>query len=569
MRAKLHGQALLMVTVALVAMFGLLGLAVDLGWEFYVHKTARAAADSAALAAVRHARASLQGTAGPYTCGSGGPGGMTCQPTLINCGAASGNLAVGCQFAAVNGFPDGGLDGRQSLRIESDIGTPGCGVTTPATCVPTAPGVAALYWVHAIATETVPQVFSGILGNTTGTVSADATAALLSVVVPGSIILLNREYDTSGAGRGIDLSAQGSATITAPGGVLLAANTGSVGHAGGSSNVTAPFTYIRGSGTADWAYKNGFPDLAFFQDPESGKGQPPMDPMQASNTFIAVPNGTLTTVQCPNYVCPSGNYYATAVISQKTLATGNPISIGDGFQFDGGPFGGFLFFGGVTFSGNVTLGPGRYVLAGVKQGNTLLDIGNGSVSGGSGADAGRIFILTDSSYGGDAIMSAVVQGVPNKNWTSLGFGDSVLKSGNGTFSLYGLNSAISSLPSELQNFAPVVMWQDQHNSSILYDANGYVRNSTVCGGDGADRACPNTAQNNPELTIWGGSKSETTTIAGVVYQPRGAWTTIHSGTNFTGSLALITGALDMQGSPTLNLSGEGLPITTLTSVLVH
>jgi len=565
MRSKRDGQALLMVTISLVVMLGMLGLAVDLGWEFYVHKTARAAADSAALAAVRQARAGLLGTAGPYTCTTSG---VTCQPTLVNCGAANGNLATGCQFAAANGFYDGGIEGRETLRIQANVGSPGCDAVSPPNCVPTAPGVAALYWVHVIATETVPQLFSGILGNTTGVVSADATAALVNVVVPGSIILLNREFDASAAGRGIDFSGQGSATVKAPAGVLMASNTGTVGHAGGSSDVSAGFTYIRGAGTADWSYQNGFPDLAFFQDPESGKGQPTLDGGQASRPYIGVPDGILTSAQCPTGVCPSGNYFATSVVNQKTVATGNPITVSDGLRFDGGSFGGFVFFGGVTFSGSVGLGPGRYVLAGVRSGNTLLDIGNGAVSGGSGGDAGRIFILTDSSYGGNAILSNVVAGVPNKNWTSLVFGDTTLKSGNGAFSLFGLNPNMG-LPSDLEGFASLVMWQDQHNSTIRYDEDGYVMNSPDCGGDGADRACSNPNQNDPQLTIWGGKQSATTTIAGIVYQPRGAWTEVHSGTNFNGALTLITGAIDMQGSPTLDLTGPGMPITTLTSVLVH
>lgn len=555
--AKRDGQALMLVTFALVAMFGLLGLAVDLGWAFYVHKTAQAAADSAALAAVKQARSHVLGTTGPYSCNTVG---FTCQPTPINCSAAGGNLATGCQFATANSFADGGAEGRQTVRIAADVGSP----------APGAPGVTALYWAHVVATETVSQFFSGILGNTTGVVSAEATAALVPTIVPGSIILLNRQYDTSAAGTGKDLTAQGSATVSAPHGILMAAKTGTVGHTGGSSNVTAGFTYIRGAGTADWSYQNGFPDSAFFQDPESGKGQPPLDPAQPTRPYIGVPNGVLTAAQCPSGVCPSGNYFATSFVDQKTVATGNPITVSDGLRFDGGTFGGFLFFGGVTFNGSVTLGPGRYVLAGVRSGNPLLDIGNNAIYGGSGSDAGRIFILTNSSYAGDATMASVVAKVPNKDWTSLVFGDATLKSGNGSVSLYGLNgSGGSGLPGELKGFANIVIWQDQRNSRILYDSAGYVRNSPDCGGDGADRACPNTAQNDPQLTIWGGKQSSTTTIAGIVYQPRGAWTQIHSGTNFNGALTLITGALDMQGSTTLNLSGAGLPITTLSCVLVH
>lgn len=567
MGTRRDGQALLMVTVALIAMFGLLGLAVDLGWGFYVHKTARAAADSAALAAVKQARAGVLGTVGPYSCGSRG---FTCQTPLINCGSATGNLATGCRFAGTNGFTDG--EGSQSVRIEANIGEAGCDTASPPNCVPTAPGVAAVYWVHVVATQTVPQLFSAVLGNTTGVVSADATAALTSVVVPGSLILLNREYDTAARKMpGMDLYAQGSAKITVPAGILMASNAGSVGHAGGSSNVSAAFTDIRGSGTADWTYTNGFPDLNFFQDPESGKGQPPLNSAQATFAGVGVPNGILTTAQCPGGTCTSGNYYATSHNKQTNQdeATGDPITVPNGFRFDGGSFGSFLFFGGVSFSGDATLGAGRYVFAGVQPGNTLLDIGNGSISGGTAGvlDAGRIFILTDSSYGGDATMAAVVAKVPNKLWTSLVFGQTTLKTGNGTVSLYGLNDSLS--PTELQGFAPVAIWQDQHNSTILYDSKGYVRNSPSCGGDGADRACPNTAQNDPQLTIQGGTQSGTSTYLGLVYQPRGAWTEIAANTNYNGALALITGAIYMPGSATLNLIGGGLQITTLTSVLVH
>ncbi len=44
------GQALVMVTLALFSMLGMMGLAVDLGWSYFVQKEAQAAADTAALA---------------------------------------------------------------------------------------------------------------------------------------------------------------------------------------------------------------------------------------------------------------------------------------------------------------------------------------------------------------------------------------------------------------------------------------------------------------------------------------------------------------------------------------
>ncbi len=41
-----------MVTLSLFAMFGMMGLAVDTGWSYFVQKQAQAAADAGALAAV-------------------------------------------------------------------------------------------------------------------------------------------------------------------------------------------------------------------------------------------------------------------------------------------------------------------------------------------------------------------------------------------------------------------------------------------------------------------------------------------------------------------------------------
>ena len=58
-RQKSSGQALVMVTMGLVAMAGLMGLAVDMGWSFFVQKQAQAVADAAALAAVQEAMAQV------------------------------------------------------------------------------------------------------------------------------------------------------------------------------------------------------------------------------------------------------------------------------------------------------------------------------------------------------------------------------------------------------------------------------------------------------------------------------------------------------------------------------
>src|SRR5207245_510117 len=119
------GQALPMITLSLIAMCGMMGLAVDLGWSFFVKRSAQTAADAAAQAAAQQALDAV-GQAGAFTCSGG----------QITCAAeapcnAGGNLTTGCLYAQQHGFSTGGDAGRQNVTIAA-------GVTSPA---PTVPGV--------------------------------------------------------------------------------------------------------------------------------------------------------------------------------------------------------------------------------------------------------------------------------------------------------------------------------------------------------------------------------------------------------------------------------------------
>ena len=100
-RKNSSGQAMVMVTLSLMAMAGLMGLAVDLGWSFYVQKDAQAAADGVAMAAAQEAYSGLDGnfSAVSTTCTTGN---LACTTTTINtvvtCTAAltASTLADGC-----------------------------------------------------------------------------------------------------------------------------------------------------------------------------------------------------------------------------------------------------------------------------------------------------------------------------------------------------------------------------------------------------------------------------------------------------------------------------------------
>lgn len=162
-----------MITVSLVAMFAVMGLAVDLGWMFYVKRTAQSAADAAALAAARGALITV-GQAASFTCGVN----VDCSTNAVTCsGSFSNNLTMAsggaCWSAAQNGFSPGGSSGRQNVTFAGNVVTNPLGCAP--NCIPTAPGVVPVYWATARVTENVPQLFSSVIGRMTGTVAARAT----------------------------------------------------------------------------------------------------------------------------------------------------------------------------------------------------------------------------------------------------------------------------------------------------------------------------------------------------------------------------------------------------------
>src|SRR5262249_24451612 len=114
-----RGQALIMVTLALIAMFGIMGLAVHMGWSFFIKKSAQRAADAAALGAAKAAFPTVN-QSGPWTCmappcAANQPC-LVCQNTPQPCSSisAGSNLFNGCQYAVQNGFS---AAGNQMVRM--------------------------------------------------------------------------------------------------------------------------------------------------------------------------------------------------------------------------------------------------------------------------------------------------------------------------------------------------------------------------------------------------------------------------------------------------------------------
>jgi hypothetical protein len=456
------GQAVIMVTLAMIAMCGVMGLAVDLGWSYFVKKNAQAAADAAALAAVHAAQtaATAGGLQPPFTCGGtiNCTGPVSCPSPAVS--SWNGNLNSACVYAGLNGFPQGG---NINVVVEANITSP-APAPLNSQCASSACTVATDYWVRVRVNQQVPQLFSAVLRNTTGLVSARATAALTNVIFNASLILLNRENDSNPTmGTGVDLIMHGGDNVQAPGGMIVSSalaatrkQDNAAAMLNGTANVSnTPFTDFRGpvptqSGgpyscmgnagnpcditqptSGDWTNtpRHVADSGSTYDDPTvcplcKTITQPPI--YTTPTNKCPVLNGNLTTANVPAS-CVSGGtnfvpgfYYAAA--SLPTQANPNPAATGAQLTIssssttfgDGSSFGEFIIFGGMTTSaGNqtITFSAGQYVFAGVCPtctggGNTLFSIDNGTTikdatgvaSQSSQTDGGEIFIFTNSNY---------------------------------------------------------------------------------------------------------------------------------------------------------------------------
>lgn len=600
-RWKNRGQAIVMVTVALFAMCGLIGLAVDFGWAFFVKKAAQSAADAAALAAATESLR-VVGPTGTYVCG----GNVPCNAVPCNTSWTDA-FGVGCKYAAQNGFTSGGKGGKQEVTIVAGTGPP----------PPTAPGVmSAYYWVTVRVTEQVPQLFSAVLGNPMGTVSARATAAVAESIAPGSVYGLNRLNDPS-PDTGVDLGSVsgqggGSATIIADGPVFLSSTASDAANLSNNMTVRHPSTLIRGgyNNSGTWQTPDGStvnlpqtnqPDGDPFYDPLGGKGQPQPPPTSSLTVGSNIHEGDLIG-DCNNPpTLQPGFYYNVNTNLPGSPATGLPINVQGCVNFASGTnWGEYVFFGGLNFVGSgggtvVNFGPGRYYLAGARAGNNIFEVPtsvilrDGNVANQPNVNAGEIFVFTDTRF-----LDAGNQ-IPPKVWTNmqtnpLTFGHVVVKTGNNSSSLvdlHGLDDSSGSIPNDLKPFSPVVMWQDQRNSNVPYTPGGNI--DTSCSGGSLDNPCyakladpslyggdvNRTTYYDGTDTAWGSRRemefwsSPALKMWGAVYQPRGAWAVIHSNSEEAGPIQLVSGAYFLQAGVDVTLRGLPNPITSKTIALVE
>ena len=625
------GQAIVMVTLVLIAMCGMMGLAVDLGWSFFVKKQAQAAADGAALAAVQEAMKLNGGAAGVINCGL-----VDCVEPITPCSSfttAASNLSSGCAYATSNGFTAGGLGGRQNVTIQANTTAP----------PPTAPGVNDIkYWVTVRTWQSVPQLFSSVLGNTDGAVSAIATAAIAGSIVPGSFYGMNHEGDCltglagaatpAGFNCGVDIdlsSSDGSSACTnmdgsssgvvaklcAPAGAFLSSRCKGAGSVAGCTDpgsVKQNFagqttnnptvwaeggTQIRGEG---WVGRNGTFDASAtnwlphppgvvgqsgvdFSDPSHTLQQPAL--VSASQPPCAVLNGVLTTGTLGPF-----QYYAA---DSSGNATGAPLTIGNNTQvtFDPnsanhtvcqgtppspttGSFQTFTFWGGLSMGGNA---------------NTSVNFGTATGGGqfvmaGTSSTTGTVLfadmngtITGNSSLGTQFLLT---NGSYSSQGTALTMPPALKTAGiplyqgftefkNATGSLTGVTSAGTAAAPVLSGDENFLFWQDRNNSNDTLNPND---------GSFISFTHPSASPNNrtdtsPQFVMDDGGLG--LSMKGVFYQPRGAWTYLApGGAKASGNVTLmmVTGALTCGGgcgNVTVTLLGPSAPITVFITTLVQ
>ncbi len=307
-----QGQAVLMVTFALIPMIALMGLVTDLGYMHYLRTSAQAAADSAAMAASYRFNKTVTGST--FTCADYA---WICKnqwPCPSNLTTASNPPETACLYAKQNGFNT--ANSNQHVTITSDV----------TTTIPTAPGVGGVaYWITVRVTQTVPQLFSAVMGHSSGLVAARSTAALhpglgcvyaLDPIAPASFYQNGTTNFTSACGIYVDSS--DPAAMQGNGGAVLQASA------------------INDVGSYDWQGTisptpntgvSPFPDpLSYLQPPS-----PPCSSTTGCNSADCSAHPSVVTVNSDQTLLP-GTYCGGIRIKNgtATFSSGQYIIVGGG-----------------------------------------------------------------------------------------------------------------------------------------------------------------------------------------------------------------------------------------------
>jgi hypothetical protein len=317
--SRQSGQALIMITLALVPMFGIMGMVTDLGYMHYVKMRAQTAAELAAKAAIIDIHAAVGGAI--TSCGTQ----VVCAGTITQCPAnitaPANSIEAGCMYAEAHGFQPTG-----SQNITYQTGGPSLAGTIAKP--PTAPGINGIsYWVTYRVVQKVPQMFSAVLGFPNGIVAARSTAVVTGAA--DCIYAMNPSADSALDVRGTAEPSSGCGLyVNSSSSTALTCN----GH-GSSDAYNAPqYDVVGGVGCS--AMSGGTPNtgVSHVSDPLAGLPVPARAPYTCDHTNFKVDVGGLDDLTVVNL---SPGVYCGGIDVKKgtaTFGTGQYILVGGGLQ---------------------------------------------------------------------------------------------------------------------------------------------------------------------------------------------------------------------------------------------
>jgi hypothetical protein len=321
MRDRERGQAIILVLLAVsIIMLGAAGLAIDGARLFAQRQMAQAAADAAAQAGIMSI---FRGTniTGAHPFATAAPAGS------FHCSTTDGRTP--CEFARLNGF---GQTNADTVTVSFPTSVPGV------TKLSTAPVPA----IKVAVQRTLGTTLMRLLGAQASSVTATATAALISTTLPQCIVALNP--NASGA-----ISITGSADFDLNCGIYVDSSSSSALTVGGSADITASSIDVVGD-----VRQTGSSSL---------RPSPNTDADVLPDPLASVPNPSYNPSSSCNY---SGVHYSgtqTVTLSPATYCGG--VSITGSVTLTLTP-GTYIFRGGFSSAGStrITFGAGTYVLQG-------------------------------------------------------------------------------------------------------------------------------------------------------------------------------------------------------------
>jgi hypothetical protein len=285
-----------MFTLALVPMFGLMGLVADIGYMHFIKMSAQTAAQAAASAAIIDLK-------------SGGSGSWCCSNTATTCPqnitTPSSSLERGCMYAQKHGFNST----NQWVTYQAGAGS------TP----PTATGSGtASNWVTFRVIQRVPQLFSAVTGNTSGLVAARSSASLIGA--SDCIFALSPTAPNA-------IQVSGSASLTASCGIYVnSSDSAALGSNGGGTISATEYDVVGGVETHYNLTPNPTTGVSPITDPLASLPVPASAPYTCTKTDYS-PKGNVTLdpgVYCGGIQVGSNSTY--------TLNPGRYILVGSGLS---------------------------------------------------------------------------------------------------------------------------------------------------------------------------------------------------------------------------------------------